>query len=233
LALQGTLDVVSVADVLRLLADTAKTGRLRLENDSDRGVVWLRAGRVTALTDTDRSTDTPIVEFLFWLTTRAGGSFTFDVDDQAPDADEPIEVSAITDELARLTHEWDELHQVVPSLDHRVGLVAHLPNQEVTINAERWPSVLAAASQPTVHDLGTRLGVGDLDALRAIRDLVSTGVVDVRPPAADEPATVGARMTRDPRPTPATAVPAVGRTQTPRRRDPTLPPGLIGPHAPR
>jgi uncharacterized protein DUF4388 len=180
MALQGTLDVVSVSDVLRLLADTAKTGQLQLENHSDRGVVWLRAGRVTALTDTEPRTGTPIVEFLFWLTANAGGSFVFHVDDQAPDADRPIEVSGLVDELASLTQEWDELHSVVPSLDHRVGLVTHLTDGEVTINAQRWPYVLAAASEPTVHDLGQRLGIGDLDALRAIRDLVSSGVVEIR-----------------------------------------------------
>ena len=184
MALQGTLDVVSVSDVLRLLADTAKTGQLRLENHSDRGVVWLRAGRVTALTDTDPRTGTPIVEFLFWLTANAGGSFVFHVDEQAPEADRPIEVSGLIDELALLTKEWDELHSVVPSLDHRVGLVAHLADGEVTIDAERWPYVLAAASEPTVHDLGQQLGIGDLDALRAIRDLVSTGVVEVHHPLA-------------------------------------------------
>ena len=180
MALQGTLDVVSVSDVLRLLADTAKTGQLRLENQSERGVIWLRGGCVTALTDAEPRGGTPIVEFLFWLTANPGGSFVFHVDDQAPEAERPIEVDGLVDELARLTKEWDELHSVVPSLDHRVGLVAHLADGEVTIDAQRWPYVLAAASEPTVHDLGERLGIGDLDALRAIRDLVSTGVVQVR-----------------------------------------------------
>jgi hypothetical protein len=216
LALQGTLDVVSLADVLRLLAATAKTGQLRLENETHRGVVWLRGGQVTAVTDAQPHTDMPLVEFLLWFTTQAEGTFAFHLDDQAPHSDEPIEVKVIEAELAALAREWDELHQVVPSLNHRVGLVARLPTQQVTIDANRWPAILAAASQPTVQDLGARFGFGELDALRAARDLVSTGAAEVRPPARHETRAVTPPRSTDPRPTPAaTAVVAYSRPSRP------------------
>ena len=182
LALQGRLDVVSVADVLRLLAATAKTGRLRLASDADRGVVWVREGRITAVTDVESRNETSVVEFLFWFTVAGGGWFIFEVDDQAPQAGQSLEVDVVVAELAALSHEWDELHRLVPSLSHRVGLVARLPGPDVTIDAKQWPAVLAAASGPSVQDLGEGFGLGDLDALRAVRELVSTGVVEVRPP---------------------------------------------------
>ena len=41
LALQGTLDTFSLPDVLRLLATTSKTGRLRIDGDRGLGSVWL------------------------------------------------------------------------------------------------------------------------------------------------------------------------------------------------
>lgn len=199
MALQGTLDVVSLAEILRLLAATAKTGQLRLENETHRGVVWLREGHVTAVTDVQPGTNAPMVEFLLWFTTQAGGSFAFHLDDDAPHADSPIEVKAIEAELAALAREWEELHRVVPSLDHRVGLVARLPTREVTIDANRWPVILMAASEPTVQDLGARFGFGELDALRAARDLVSTGAAEVRPPARREARTVTPMRRTDPR----------------------------------
>jgi hypothetical protein len=182
LALEGTLDVVSVADVLRLLAATAKTGQLRLQSDAARGIVWLREGRVTAVTGAEPRRETSTVEFLFWFSMGGRGWFVFEVDDHAP-AGPPVEVDQIVADLATLAQEWDELHRVVPSVSHRLGLVDRLPSSEVTIDAQRWPGVLAAASEPTVREIGAGLGLGDLDALRAVRDLVSTGVVEVRPPA--------------------------------------------------
>ena len=48
MALQGTLDTFSLPDVLRLLATTSKTGRLRIEGDRGQGSVWLDAGGVVA-----------------------------------------------------------------------------------------------------------------------------------------------------------------------------------------
>ena len=51
MALQGSLDTFALPDVLRLLAATAKTGRLRIEGDGGRGNVWLRDGTVPSGTD--------------------------------------------------------------------------------------------------------------------------------------------------------------------------------------
>lgn len=192
LALQGTLDVVSVADVLRLLAATTKTGRLRLESDGAQGVLWLREGRVTAVTGAEPRDDVPVAELLFWFGLPGDGWLTFDVDDAAPDTGQALHVDGLVAELEALTREWEDLHRVVPSLGHRIGLVPRLAGPEITIDADVWPAVLAAAFEPTVQDLGARFGLGALDALRAVRDLVGTGLVEILPPA-------GRRTTSEPR----------------------------------
>jgi hypothetical protein len=179
-ALQGTLDVVSVADVLRLLAATGKTGRLQLENERSRGVIWVHEGHVAALSDVEATVAEPMVEFLFWFS-MDGGWFRFDIDDQAPDGDVG-EVGAIVAELAALSREWEGLQLVVPSPEHRVRLVTRLPQEKVTLDAERWPAVLAAATGPRVRDLGAELGVAGLEAFRAARELVTVGVAEVLPP---------------------------------------------------
>jgi hypothetical protein len=179
-ALQGTLDVVSVAEVLRLLAATGKTGRLALENERSRGVLWIRDGHVAALSDVEAAVPGPLVEFLFWFSVD-GGWFGFDVDDRAPPADGG-EVATIVAELAALSQEWDALQHVVPSPEHRVRLVSRLPQEKVTVDAEQWPAILAAATEPRVRDLGTELGVEGFGALRAARELVTAGVAEVLPP---------------------------------------------------
>src|SRR5919106_1274303 len=56
LALQGTLDTFSLPDVLRLLATTAKTGRLRIDGDRGQGSVWLRDGSIVDA-DADRAVE--------------------------------------------------------------------------------------------------------------------------------------------------------------------------------
>src|SRR5690606_11527513 len=118
---------------------------------------------------------------------------------------EPIDVETLVGSVEALAREWDELHRVVPSLGHRVGLVEHLPGPSVTIDAAVWPAVRAAASEPQVQDLGSRFGLGDLDTLRAVRDLVSPGIVEIRPPSQDDPG-----PPPPPRPLRTPPVPALG-----------------------
>lgn len=183
MALQGTLDVVSVADVLRLLAATCKTGRLRLESEGAHAVVWLREGRITAVTDTAARQDVPVAELLFSFGLPGDGWMTFEIDDAAPDDGPALAAEALVAELEALSEEWEVLHEVVPSLGHRVGLVARLPRSEVTIDADLWPAVLAAALEPTVRDLGALFGLSEFDSLRAARDLVSTDLAEILPPS--------------------------------------------------
>jgi hypothetical protein len=182
LALQGTLDTFSLPDVLRLLATTSKTGRLRIEGDRGRGSVWLTGGGIVDA-DADRVIDgTPTDEVVFELLRFDSGSFAFDGDDVASGGREPEDVEAILRRANSLLSEWTELEAVVPSLEHEVSLAGDLSADEVTIDADRWRSLVAVSAGRTVGELATTLGLTELGVSRAVRDLVDLGVADVDPP---------------------------------------------------
>jgi hypothetical protein len=210
LALQGTLDTFSLPDVLRLLATTSKTGRLRIDGDRGRGSVWLADGGVVDA-DADRTLDgTPVDEVVFELLRFETGNFAFDGDDTGAAGGKPEDVEALLRRANALLGEWNELEAVVPSLEHEVTLSRDLSTDEVTINADNWQSVVAVASGRTVGELASALGLTELGVSRAVRDLVELGVVDVsltdRPrPAAPAPAPA-ARDERSRRPAPAADV---------------------------
>jgi hypothetical protein len=182
LALQGTLDTFSLPDVLRLLATTSKTGRLRIEGDRGRGSVWLAEGGI-ADADADRVIDgTPTDEIVFELLRFESGSFAFDGDDAATGAAEPEDVETVLRRANSLLSEWTELEAVVPSLEHEVTLTNDLSADEVTIDADRWRSLVAVSSGRTVGELASALGLTELGVSRAVRDLVDLGVADVESP---------------------------------------------------
>ena len=179
MALQGTLDTFSLPDVLRLLATTSKTGRLRIEGDRGRGSVWLAEGGVVDA-DADRTLDgTPVDEVVFELLRFESGNFAFDGDAPGSGAGEPEDVEALLRRANALLGEWTELEAVVPSLEHEVTLAGDLSADEVTISADNWQSLVAVASGRTVGELATTLGLTELGVSRAVRDLVELGVVDV------------------------------------------------------
>jgi Domain of unknown function (DUF4388) len=183
-ALQGTLDTFSLPDVLRLLATTSKTGRLRIEGDRGHGSVWLNEGGVVDA-DAERAVDgTPTDEVVFELLRFGSGSFAFDSDDRGPDGATSEGVDELLRRAGSLLSEWTELEAVVPSLEHQVTLAADLSADEVTIDADRWRSVVAVASGRTVGELASELGLSELGVSRVVRDLVDLGVADVEAPGA-------------------------------------------------
>lgn len=182
LALQGTLDTFSLPDVLKLLATTSKTGRLRIDGDRGQGSVWLRDGRVVD-SDADRAVDgAPTDEVVFELLRFGSGSFAFDSDSHTPNAEHPDEVDDLLRRANALLSEWTELEAVVPSLDHRVSLTSELSSDEVTIDADRWRSLVAVAGGRSVGEVASSLGLSELNVSRAVRDLVELGVADVDSP---------------------------------------------------
>ncbi|MGH9112153.1 MAG: DUF4388 domain-containing protein [Acidimicrobiales bacterium] len=217
MALQGSLDTFSLPDVMRLLATTTKTGRLRIEGDRGQGSVWLRDGSVVDA-DADRSVEgAPTEEVIFELLRFDSGSFAFESDDRTPNAEQPDEVEGLLRRAGALLSEWTELKAVVPSLDHRVALASELPSDEVTIDSDRWRSVVAVATGRSVGDLAGSLGLSELNVSRAVRDLVELGVADVEEPGAPAGAFDDAprreRRRSAPRPSPVSPNGAAGRAE--------------------
>ena len=195
MALQGTLDTFALPDVLRLLATTSKTGRLRIDGDRGRGNVWLSDGGVVDA-DADRTLDgTPVDEVVFELLRFESGNFAFDGDNTAASGGKPEDVEALLRRANALLGEWNELEAVVPSLEHEVTLAGDLSADEVTISADNWQSLVAVSSGRTVGELATTLGLTELGVSRAVRDLVELGVVDVR--LSDRPRAAAAVAPRD------------------------------------
>ena len=182
MALQGTLDTFSLPDVLRLLATTSKTGRLRIDGDRGRGSVWLSEGAVVDA-DADRTLDgTPTDEVIFELLRFGSGSFAFDGDDPSSKDGNPQDVDGLLRRADALLGEWTELEAVVPSLEHEVTLSSDLSSDEVTIDSDHWRSIVAVASGRTVGELATTLGLTELGISREVRDLADLGVVEVSRP---------------------------------------------------
>jgi hypothetical protein len=195
MTLQGSLDTFGLAEVLQLLARTAKTGCLTVKGDGGRGRLWLRDGSVTAA-ETTRAPGAPLAEAVCDLLRHPAGTFLFEPGGRVPDSTEAEPVDALLERAHGLLAEWEELQAVVPSLDHRVTLVEALTaGAEVTVSARQWPALVAVGTGCTVHDLAASLGLTELWALRTVNDLVSAGLtaVDQTPPPPPPPPPPGDR----------------------------------------
>lgn len=182
MALQGTLDSFSLPDVLRLLADTGKTGRLHVEGDRGEGSVWIDGGSLVAADADGARNDASTDEVIFEMLRFGSGAFAFAAGDQPPTEGSPVDLEGVLRRAGELLDEWRELEAVVPSLDHQVAIAPQLTVDQVTIDASRWATLAAIAGGLTVAELGETLDQSELAILRTVSDLVELGIVVVQEP---------------------------------------------------
>jgi hypothetical protein len=193
-ALQGTLDTFAIADVLRLLAATAKTGRLHIDGDRGTGEVWLTDGAVVAGEVELRGPDgvvpcTEPSDVVFELLRHAEGTFEFIPDESSEDSRPPTGVDEVVGSAEQKLSDWRGVEAVVPSLEHAVSLAPEI-DEEVVISREGWRTLLAIGEGRTVGEVGERLGMGEIAVSNAVKTLVDErlAVIGERVEPVTEPA---------------------------------------------
>jgi hypothetical protein len=178
-ALQGTLETFALPDVLRLLATTHKTGRLRITGSAGSGSLWLDGGAIVASEASRAPLATGPTDVLFELLRYKEGEFAFDDDAVAGDPGAPAEVEDTLTASEAMLEEWKTIEAVVPSLAAWVSLRPELGDDEVTLDRAHWHQVVAVAGGATVEQLGEQLGQGELAVSRTVKELVELGLVDL------------------------------------------------------
>lgn len=190
MALHGSLDSFTIPEVLRLLASTEKSGYLALTGDRGNGGTWLDDGQLIGGRADAAQDEAELVDILFELLRFAVGQFSFEEDRECATPGEPVDVDALLGAAEGMLGEFRRLEKVVPSFDHSVNLVDTLPDDKVEINQGLWDSVVAAGKVGTVREIGNLLELGDLELLRAMRDLVEADLATLDEPAEPEEAAI-------------------------------------------
>lgn len=200
MALQGTLDIFSVDDVLRLLANTTKTGRLRIDGSDGGGNLWFVAGAMTGGDTTGRVASTA-ANALFELQRLAVDRFEFFPGEELADAGDPNDVESVITEAGLRLEDWLELAAVVPSLDAAVTLAPELSEDVVEIDRGRWRLLAAVGGGTSVRRIGDALTLDEFELCRSVKDLVEAHLVvlgeDVDPDVTDVRDSDGALGSRD------------------------------------
>ena len=175
MSLRGSLETFELADVLALVAGTAKTGELEVVSDRGTARLWFREGKIAGSELDDLFDPVAVVARLL----RAEeGDFTFDtvaVDATADAADVP---TVLTD-ADRVVAEWVEIESVIPSMHTIVTLALSTEDDEVTLTAREWAVVTAVGDGRSVVEVARQLELDDLAAARVAKGLVDRGLLEV------------------------------------------------------
>jgi hypothetical protein len=196
-ALSGTLDTFALPDVLRLLASTAKTGRLRITGDRGSGSVWVAKGDVVATELASAVSYEPTnEEVVFGLLRFSAGSFTFEADAQSPNAGDPLAMEPVLGAAENMLVEWRAIEEVIPSLDLWVGLCPALSGPDVMVDQHRWSGIAVIGSGCQVGAVSEALKLNEIDSCRLVKELLELGLVEF----IDEPAGMPAPSSFEPAP---------------------------------
>ena len=92
MALQGTIETFALPDVLRLLATTKKSGRLRLSGSRGSGSIWLDGGQIVASEATGSPHAQGPTDVVFELLRFKDGDFVFNEKEEASAPESPADV---------------------------------------------------------------------------------------------------------------------------------------------
>lgn len=194
MALQGSLDTFALGDLIRLLTTTEKTGGLAVVGAGVRGQLWFGAGALVGAGDLGDAD--PAKELFDLLRLEDDGDFRFDAD-VSPDAPgEPINASELLVAAEARLDEWRPVAELVPTPAVGVVLRDEVDDDAVTIAADTWRQIVAIGSGTTAGDLAATLGLDEVSAGFAIRDLVEAGLVQVLP-ASVETTAAGATVEQE------------------------------------
>ena len=185
MALQGTLDTFALPDVLRLLAATKKSGRLRITGGHGTGSVWVAGGEVVAIdaTHAPHATDTG------GLAVRApplpGGRLHLRRR-RHPRRTVAARRRRDPHHRGRGAARGVARHRSRRAVHGRMGDDAgDAARAKVTVEQGHWTTLVAVGGGATVRRIADELCLGELPISRAVKDLVELGVVEIgeAPPA--------------------------------------------------
>lgn len=184
MALQGTLETFALADVLRLLASTKKTGVLRVDTGRGHGELQVRDGELLggSAERAPRATEPP--DLLFEMLRSSDGSFVFDADATIDTEGDVQDVESALSDADALLAEWAEIEAVVPSPLRLVSLRSSR-DEAITFEADQWGVVATIGGGCTVAQLAERLDATELVASRSVRDLLDMGAIELSDTDAD------------------------------------------------
>ncbi|MDP8975680.1 MAG: DUF4388 domain-containing protein [Actinomycetota bacterium] len=229
MSLSGTLDTLSLPELLTVLAATRRSGELVVRGTDLEGRLWLAHG---ALVKTDVPGSSDMVGAVTVLLAVGAGEFAF-AEAAAAGGSESTPVQAVLCEAQARRAEWLALEAAVPSLAARFRLSAEPTAQTMSVRAHDWPVLVALAGGRDVGRTMAELGLSEVEARRSVRALRDGGLLepetgpDPRPasPAVPPAAEVAPASTApEPQPTSPADEPA-GPTVPPAHGPP---PGPVG-----
>lgn len=174
-ALEGNLDQLSLPDILRLLIQGMKTGRLSLSSEDKTGEVFMSGGRIVHAVSGIEDGETALFDLITW----PKGRFRFEPDTQSPDNTFTTETETLLHETERRYRELQEIRRFIPNEDAFFQISASGSSSAVSLQPQEWQVLAQVNGQRNAGDIANLTGMEKLDVLKILARLQSGKLLQV------------------------------------------------------
>lgn len=173
--LTGNLSQMPIGDMVRMLTAAGQTGRLDLADRGDRGAIYLREGAIVHATHGPASGEIALRHLMAWNS----GAFRFEAMATTPDTTIQRPAAELLGEIAAMAAEREAIRRAIPSPDAVLRLRAADLAGPVTLQPLDWQVVTKLGEARTAAELVASLGRDEFTVLRALKGMVTAGLIEV------------------------------------------------------
>lgn len=171
--LSGDLASLRLIDILRVLNQNSKTGRLHLTQRSDVGEIYFRGGEIVHARCRDHVGEDAVYMLLAW----SKGKFIFSPQMTCAEKTSKATTKEILALGESIDKEWDSIRDVIPSSDTIFGRAEEPPADFRLADLEA--AILREINgQRTVLDIAEQVHADELEVSRAMRKLFLLGLIE-------------------------------------------------------
>ena len=175
MAFQGSLEELSLPDVIQLVAGSGKSGIFKLESEVAAGEIVLRDGQIVHASCGDLSGE----EAFYDLATWQEGSFRF-----APGGDDaPVTIEKSNTNLlmaaAQRIDEWKVLVSRVPSTNMVPVFREDGGTTPISLTPREWQVIRKIDESRSIDEISATLKLSPFEVAKTIYGLITSGLVDL------------------------------------------------------
>ena len=174
-ALQGNLEQLSLPEILKLLIQGKKTGRLSLTNDLDSGDIFMFEGHIVHIAAGIEYDETALFELISW----PKGRFLFEPGVQSPDNTVTTETEILLRETEKRAQEMQEIRRVIPNENAVFRLSPSGSSDAVSLQPQEWQVLAHINGARDASEIAELLELEKLEVLKVLARLDAGGLLAV------------------------------------------------------
>ena len=176
MSFQGSIQELPVPDIIQLVSVSGKTGMFMLVRGPERGLIYLRNGRIVHAELGSLSGEEAVYALAIWST----GDFQFVPGKESDETTIDKTNTSLLMEAARRLDEWKVLARKIPGVDYIPALKTRDMDGAVTLSPPEWNLVTRIDGRRTVEELARAIASNSFDTAKVLYGLVTADLVEMR-----------------------------------------------------